>query len=72
MTGMEAAKELFRKLGAPKGTLNVVPLPDPKCGYKLSVWLADGYFRNDIPSTYKGYPVTVERRPRIVAQTNIH
>lgn len=68
MDEMEAAKQLYASLCRQKGTINVVPWPDAVHGFLLKVWVAPDAPALDVPPTYHGYPVVVERRPRFSAQ----
>ena len=63
MNEVDAAKMLYASLRMQKGTVNVVPFNDGKHGVLLKVWVAPDVAVTDIPSTYQGFPVVVERRP---------
>lgn len=59
-----AATALLNQIHAPKGAVNVIPLSEN--GGRLVVWVDSLYITvaNQLPLTYQGYPVTIERRPQ--------
>ncbi|WNC88833.1 hypothetical protein RI103_14110 [Paraburkholderia sp. FT54] len=69
MKPLDAAKHLYETLTAPRGTVNVAAVPDTKSGYLLQIWVAPGYVLRDVPSTFDGYPVRIDARPRISADS---
>jgi hypothetical protein len=64
----DAAKHLYETLTAPRGTVNVAAVPDSDSGFMLKIWVAPGYVLRDAPTSFDGYPVKVEARPRINAE----
>jgi hypothetical protein len=60
----DAATALLNQIHAPQGAVNILPLMEN--GGRLIVWVDSLYMTvaDQLPLTYQGYPVTVERRPR--------
>lgn len=65
-----AAEHLYTFIGAPKGTVNVCAMPDQEAGIVLKVWIAPGFRIENIPSSFEGFEVKVESRPRFKAGAN--
>lgn len=64
MDAMTAAERLYALIDAPRGALNVIALPDSASGFILKVWVSQGSCHGKIPSSFEGYKVQVEQRPR--------
>lgn len=67
MNSTELARLLLEALGAPRGALSVVAMPDPKHGFVLTVWARSDYPLRRLPSEFLGFPVKVESQPRFSA-----
>lgn len=67
MNATQLARELFDAIGAPRGAVSVFAVPDPTFGVILKVWVRHGFPMRNLPAEFDGYPVRVEKQPRIAA-----
>lgn len=64
---MDAARELYEKLGAPRGQLTVTWGLDPLGNRFLQVWIQSGFPVRGIPSSFRGYKVEYSTAPQTKA-----
>lgn len=64
----QAAAELLRSIEAPRGAVSVLAQPTTK-GDRIRVLVERRYLRyvGRLPAKFRGYEVTVEERPEVVA-----
>ena len=65
MTPSDVAKELLRRIDAPRGVVSVFAEPEPTAGYILRVWLSNNSYVSKVPAEFLGHPVVVQKPPRI-------
>jgi hypothetical protein len=67
MNAFVAAEHLFSVIDAPRGAVNVSAWPDNNSNYVLKVWVNPGAGVRGIPSSFEGFKVLIESKPKITA-----
>lgn len=69
MSPNKAANALLAQIAAPRGSVNVLPVPETGGGVRLVVWVSQSSAQvaRQIPNTFHGFPVSVEVKPPAVA-----
>lgn len=65
MTGTDTANKLYKWLSAPLGAVSVFAMPISETDFELRVWIKGSVNLREIPKTFEGHTVVIEKMPRI-------
>ena len=68
MTPTQVARQLLASIDAPRGTVSILPEPEPLTGFALRVWVTAEARLEIIPSEFLGHPVIVQKTPKFTAE----